>query len=307
MLMVIGLLQGAVIYSMPLWILSMGELVEQRSGILGLGIEGTMLMGAFAGYFVALKTQMIWLGMISGLFIGVLAGVFVALFVVFLGRSQIVTGIGLNILMGGLTSYLFVELITNPYGLVPYVDLMKIVPIPYLKQIPIIGPVLFENSILTYGVFLLFPLLGVLLYKTSIGLKTRAVGESAEKCNALGINVRATRTFSVLFAYALAGFGGAALVLGATGSFTHGMTVGRGFLAISIVIVANWSLLGVAFIGFLFGVIQSGQQMLQIYFPQLPWQLLLAAPYLFGIVALVLGALRARQPSELGIPFLRQR
>ena len=303
----IGLLRGAVIYTIPLWLAAMGELVQQRAGTLGLGMEGTMLMGAFVSYFITLKTEAILLGILSGLLVGIITGLFMALFIVILGRSQIVTGIGFNILAAGLTSFLFVELITKVYNRVPYVELMHVVKVPLLSRVPVLGPVFFESCSVTYGVFLLFPVLGIILYKTSFGLKNRAVGESAEKCNALGINVIKTRTLSVLFAYALAGLSGATLVLGSTGSFTHGMTAGRGFLAIAIVIVSNWALLGVAIIGFLFGITQSGQQILQIFTPQIPWQLLLAVPYILGISALIVGALRARQPSELGIPFLRQR
>jgi ABC-type uncharacterized transport system permease subunit len=303
----IGLLQGAVVYAIPLWLSAMGELVQQRAGIWGLGIEGVMLLGAFVAYFVTLKTEAILLGILCGPLVGIISGLFIALFIVILGRSQVLTGIGINILAAGLTSFLFVELVTKVYDRVPYVELMHVVNIPLLSRVPVLGPVFFESSAVTYGVFLLFPVLAIVLYKTSIGLKNRAVGESAEKCNALGINVVKTRTLSVLFAYTLAGLSGATLVLGSTGSFTHGMTAGRGFLAIAIVIVSNWTLLGVAIIGFLFGVTQSGQQILQIFTPQIPWQLLLAIPYIFGIVALMVGALRARQPSELGIPFLRQR
>jgi simple sugar transport system permease protein len=294
-------------YAIPLWLAAMGELVQQRSGTWGLGIEGSMLIGAFASYFITIKTELRVVGLSSGLLVGIIAGLITAYFVVFLGQSQVLVGIGLNTVMAGLTSFLFVEQITNVYNKVPYIKVLPIVKIPLLSRIPVLGPAFFERSVVSYGVYLLFPILAIVLHKTSIGLKNRAVGESAEKCNALGINVFKTRTLSTLFAHTLAGLSGAILVLESTAAFTHGMTVGRGFLAVAIVIVSNWSLLGVAIIGFLFGVTQSGQQILQILTPQIPWQLLLALPYIFGIVALIIGALKARQPTELGIPFLRQR
>ncbi len=307
MKIVIGILQEAVIYAIPLWLAGMGELVEQNSGCIGLGIEGGMLLGAFVSYLITLKTGLLWLGLFSGLLTGIIVGLLTSISIVSLGRSQILTGISLNIFAAGLTSFLFVEMVTKTYDHVPFIDLMRTVKIPILNRIPVIGPVFFNCHLIAYGAYLLFPLLGIILYKTTIGLKNRAVGESAEKCNALGINVQATRTFSILFAYALAGLSGATLVLGTTGSFTHGMTAGRGFLAIAIVIVSNWTLLGVLIIGFLFGITQSGQQTLQIFLPQIPWQLLLTVPYIFGIAALVIGALKSRQPNDLSIPFLKQK
>lgn len=277
----------------PILLAAMGELVGQRSGVLNLGIEGIMLMGAFTSYLAVIRLGNLWLGIPFGILTGILMGLFIALFTVRLGYSQIVTGIGINILGIGLSSFLFVKLVTDVYGKVPLVGT--------------IPPILFSQSPLTYLAIILVPLIWVLLFKTSFGLKIRAVGENPEAADASGINVYKIRFLCVLLAAALAGLAGGTLSIGTTGSFTHGMTAARGFVAISVVILSNWSPIKVLFGALLFGIVYSLQSLFQALGVPIPWQLMLTLPYITCIIALVVASRRAKAPSALLIPFIKKR
>lgn len=252
-----------------------------------------MLMGAFMGYFATLHLGNPWLGILVGILTGLIMGLFIALFTIRLGYSQVVTGIGINILGMGLSSFLFIKFVTDIYGKVPFVN-----------KIP---PILFSQSPLTYLAIILVPIIWILLFKTSFGLKIRAVGENPEAADASGINVHKIRFLCVLLATALAGLAGGTLSVGIGGLFTHGMTAARGFVAISVVILSNWSPIKTLFGALLFGIVYSLQATFQAVGIPIPWQILLTFPYIACIIALAVASRRAKAPSALLIPFIKKR
>jgi len=282
------ILSTGTLLATPILLAAIGELVGQRSGVLNLGIEGTILMGAFMSYLAAVFLNNLWLGMVFGPLSGLMMGAIIAFLVIKLGMSQIVTGIGINILSIGLSSFLFIKCVTDVYGRVPLVGTVSSIPLIILSII-------------------LVPLVWILLFKTTFGLKIRGVGENPEAADALGINVNKIRFMCVLLATALAGLAGSFLSLGITGSFTHFMSAARGFIVISVVILSNWSPIKVLFGAFLFGIIYSIQSAFQAYGIPIPWQLMLTLPFVTCIIALVVASRRATAPSALMKPFIKKR
>jgi len=252
-----------------------------------------MLMGAFTSYLTAVYLGNLWLGILVGILTGLLFGLIIAVFTVFLGYSQIVVGIGFNILGIGLSSFLFIKLITDVYGRVP--------------SSGTIPPALFSVSPLTLLAIALVPVVWFLLFKTSFGLKIRAVGDNPEAADASGINVYKTRFPCVLLATAFAGLAGGSLSIGTTGLFTHGMTAARGFLAISVVILSNWSPAKALFGALLFGFIYSLQATFQSYGIPVPYQIMLTLPYVTAIIALFVASRRAKAPGALMTPYVKRK
>lgn len=280
-------------YSTPILIAAMGELIGQRSGVLNLGIEGTMLMGAFMSYLVSIYLGNLYFGALVGILTGIGLGLIIGISNILLGRSQIVTGIGMNMMGIGLSSFLFVKMITDVFGKVPLAGA--------------ITSVIFGISPFTFLAVALVPTIWLFLYKTTAGLKVRAVGENPAAADVAGISVLKTRFSCLLFATALAGLAGSSLAIGTTGLFTHNMTAARGFIAISVVILSNWSPQKCLFGALLFGLVYSIQAVFQAYGVPVPWQVTLTFPYVVAIIALLVASRRAQAPAALMIPFLRKR
>jgi len=279
------------VYSTPILIAAIGELIGQRSGVLNLGIEGTMLMGSFMSYFASIYLGNLYLGVLFGIITGIVLGLVIGSSTILLGRSQIVTGIGMNMLGIGLSSFLFVKTITDVFGKVPPTGTI---------------PTILGISPFTFLALILVPLVWFFLYRTTAGLKVRAVGENPEAADVAGINVFKVRFSCLLFATSLAGLAGSSLAIGTTGLFTHNMTAARGFLAISVVILSNWSPIKSLFGALLFGLVYSIQSVFQAYGVPVPWQVTLTFPYIVAIIALLAASRRARAPASLMVPFLRK-
>jgi len=289
----------------PLIFATLGELLCERAGVLNLGIEGIMTIGAMSGWMWVYQGGDLWTGVLFAALVGALFGVLHASFTVYLGLSQHVTGIGITLLTVALSSYIFRMLlpsVTTPPKIVPF----QVWEIPLLSEIPFLGPVLFSQTALTYLALLLVPAVWYLLYRTPVGLAIRMAGENPVAVEAQGIDVLLLRSSAVMAGSALMAVGGAFLTMSAFDAFYFGMINGRGWICIALVIFASWRP-GKALIG---ALLFAGLDALQVRAQQvagavIPYQFFLALPYLLSIAAIVVMSRRASYPKALLVPFRR--
>ena len=291
--------------STPILLAATGETYSERAGVLNLGIEGTMLFGAFVGFFVTDKTGSLWLGLLIAILAGILSGLLMGLLTVTLGVNQHVSGLTITLLLTGLSLYAFR---LNYGGLqVP----PKIEPFPLLaplKNIPFLGTIT-EQYLLTFVTFLVvIPVGWWFLHRTNFGLKIRSVGENPEAADAAGINVFSTRYTALAIGGGLMAAGGAFLSLAQVGAFTHEIVSGRGWVAIAIVIFGNWEPIRVMWGALIFGGTFSLQLRLQAMGLKLPipYETFLALPYVVTIIALVIAGRNASYPAALLKPYRRE-
>ncbi len=301
----IGLLSATLRMATPLIIATLGETFSERSGVLNLGIEGTMLLGSLVAFLVAYRTNNLWLGVFSAGFSGILLSLLMAFFTVTLGVSQHVSGLGITIFASGLSLFIYRQVIGSP-SIPPTVTTFKTVAVPLLSKIPIIGPILFDQYALTYIAILLVPICGYILFKTNFGLSLRAVGENPESADALGINVYKTRYVSLMIAGFLMGIAGSFFTLAYFNMFLYGIVGGRGWVCIALVIFANWIPSKVLLGALLFGGVDALQLRLQAIGFNIPYQFFLMMPYVLTIIVLVIVARRASYPSALLKPYRRE-
>ena len=292
------ILSRAVRLSVPLAFAATGEYVAERAGTLNISVEAMMLGGAFFGVWGTSATGSVG----GGLLIGVLAGLVVAWVQANLSHrltaNQFVVGLTLNVLLLGLTSFLF-----ETWKLTPHQA--GILTIPLLNHIPIVGKPLFVERWPAFLLVLVVPFVWWLVQRSRFGLEVRAVGERPEAADVSGIEVNKRRRQAIYLCGAMAGFGGAYLSVAEVGLFNEGMTAGRGFIAIAAVIFGGWTLRGTILGCFLFG----GADALRLALPSLGVtltpELLIAAPYLLALIAMLFFAQRNRQPAALAQPFVR--
>lgn len=298
----IGFLSSAVRMATSILYAALGEMFSERAGVLNIGLEGVMLGGAFAAFMGASLSGSPWLGALAGLLIGLLLGLIHAFTSITLKVDQIVIGMAINIIVLGVTSYMNRVL----YGLSfapPQVKAFEVVPVPGLSQLPLVGPILFQQTLLVYLALLLVPLSWFIMFRTTWGLKVRAVGEHPRAADSLGVNVGRVRYAAVLTNGALAGLGGAFLCLGQLNLFVDGLTAGRGFIALAAVIFGKWNPFGALAAALLFGAADALQFRLQTLGTDIPYRLLLMLPYVLTIVALVGVVGRVGAPAGLGTPY----
>jgi len=293
-----GFLEATVRTATPLAFASLGECVSERAGVINIGLEGSILAGALAATVAAGA-----IGVSGGFMAGAAAGLAVAgifaLFTVVLRADQIITGTAITMLSLGLTGTLYRTLFGTT-GVALSTPTASPVAIPGLSSIPLVGPAFFHQPVVTYVVLLLAPLLGWFLWRTQAGLALRAVGEYPDAAIVAGIPRARTQALAVLFAGAMAGVAGATLVLAQAGTFVEGMSAGRGFIAIAIVVLGRWSPLGTLGAALLFGAANSLQVLFQsMGWTGIPYQLFLALPYAITLVVLAT-AKGADAPAALG-------
>jgi ABC-type uncharacterized transport system permease subunit len=297
-IVLVPFLEAAVRTATPLAFAALGELVAERSGVINLGLEGTIIAGCL-GAAVAGAAGGAGAGYLGAALAGVLMATIFALFVVTLKTDQIITGTALTLLGLGLTGTLHrtLPMFAGPVASLPTTGP---VAIPGLSQLPVLGSVLFVQPLATYALYLLVPLLAWWMARTHAGLALRATGESAEAARAAGIAVGRVRWGAILFSGAMGGLCGGTLVLAQVGGFNEGMSAGRGFVAIAIVVLGRWSPLGTAGAALVFGGAFALQYLFQSLGLTLPYQLFLALPYLLTLILLAALRGRARAPAQLG-------
>jgi len=306
LVMITSILAMAFRMAAPLIYGTIGEAFAERAGVLNLGIEGMMLMGASAGFLVGYGTGDLWLGVGAAAVVGIMLGLVMAFFTVTLGAQQHVAGLGLTIACTGLSFYIYRISIVDVGGVPPHVQPFGTIPIPYLSDIPVLGDVIFNQHALIYIGIILVPLAAFILFKTKFGLSIRAVGENPSAADTAGINVFRIRYLCLAIAGGLSAIGGAWLSLSQSGMFLPGLTQGRGWVCIALVVFCNWSPLRILGGALLFGGIDALQLTLQGIGWRIPYQLLLMMPYVMTIIALVAVARRAKVPAALLSSYKRE-
>lgn len=299
---VLSLLAATLRVATPLIFGTLGELFSERVGILNLGIEGTMFFGAFLGFWVAAASGSLWLGVLAAALGGALAGLLMGLLSVNLGVNQHVAGLGITLLLTGLSLFAF-RLVYGEPRLPPSIDPFR--RISPLDGVPILGP-LTDQYLLTYIAIGLVPLVWWLLNRTHFGLQIRAVGENPEAVDAAGVDVFRLRNSALMLGGALMAVGGAFLSLAQLGAFTFGIVAGRGWVCIALIIFGNWQPFKVLLGALLFGGVFALQLRLQTLGAQLPYETFLALPYVVTIIALVIGGRGATAPAALLKPYRRE-
>lgn len=296
-----ALLQATVRMAAPLTFTAVGETYGERAGVINIGLEGLMLIGAVAAYAVAFASGSIWLGVLAAGLAAMVFGLLFGVVTITLGANQIVAGAALNLVGLGLSSFIYRAF----FGTVTdrAIQPLEAVKIPLLSQIPVLGPVLFEQNMLVYIALLLAPLAALVLNRTMLGLAIRSVGEHPKATATAGLSVIGLRYGAVAFGALLAGVGGAYLSVAYANQFVENMVAGRGFIALAIVVFGRWSPLGALWASLLFGFTFALQLRLQAANIQIAYQFLQILPYVATIVAMILLRGQSAQPKALGVPY----
>lgn len=308
--LLVSLMAATIRIATPLLLAALGELITERAGVMNLGVEGMMLMGAFSSFLFVSGTESLLAGLLGGVLAGLVTSLIMAILVITLKVDQTLSGLSINLLASGLTFYayrvIFPRLSASGTSDIPKIDIMRAMPIPYLSRIPIVGEVFFSQHTLSYIALILVPLVWIFLYKTKYGLIIRSVGENPKAIDTRGLSVTGYRYATVLFGGAMAGLAGSFLTLVSSGLFSDGITAGRGWLAIIIVIAGNWQPFRIFLASTFLALFEAIQLQVQGVGINLPFQLLNALPYILAIVLLAIGKARSAAPEALGTPYLRE-
>lgn len=305
-LSLVSLLTGAVALSIPMIFGSMGGLLCERSGIVNIAIEGQLLFGAFSAVLVGSLTGSPWAGLLAAMAGGVLVSAVLALFSIKYLVDQVIVGVVVNVLVSGLTGFLFARVLQPNAPTLNSAPKLPSFEIPVLSQIPVIGPVLFDQNVLVYLMYFVVGLIWFALNKTKWGLRTRAVGEHPKAADTLGVNVNRLRLMNVLLAGAVAGMGGAFFTLVSVSAFNSDMTAGQGYIALAALIFGRWTPVGALSAALLFGFSLNLQFVLSILGTQVPTELLAMLPYLVTIFAVAGLVGRSRGPAAVGTPYVKE-
>ena len=286
----------------PFLLAALGETIGQRSGVLNLGVEGVMLLGAFASYFTVLRTDSILLGVLVGMGVGAVMGLVYAFITLVMQAEQGISGIGVFLFGLGFTDLLFQKQVGTP---TPIAGLGR-VDVPLLADIPEIGEIFFQHNVLVYVAFLLVPTIWFVVNKTTFGLNVRAVGETPDAADTLGVSVRGVRFGTIMIGNTLAGLAGTALAL-EVGIFQQNLTAGQGFIAIALVYFGAWRAVGVMGGALLFGIVSATVLQLKTLgiVEGAASSLMSMAPAVLTVVVLVIVSRRIAAPGALTRPFER--
>ena len=297
----IGILTSAIRLATPYLFAAIGEAFAQTSGVVNLGVDGIMLVGAFAAFYVTLITGNVWLAVLAAAIVGLLMGLLMSFISVTLKAEQGISGIGLYMFGLGLSSLLFKVLVGSVQTVVGF----GAIKIPVLGDIPILGEIFFQNSLPVYTAFLLVPVAWWFLDKTTWGLKIKSVGQNPAAADSLGVNVDQVRYFCVCLGALLAGLAGASLSIALVNLFQENLTAGMGFIAVALVYFGGWKPSGILVGALLFSTVNAIQLWMQVLGVKIPSDLAIMLPYLLTIAALVAVTNRIRQPAALNKPFER--
>ena len=301
----IGLLGGALALATPLVFGALSGVIGERAGVINIAIEAQLLSGAFTGAMVGSVTKSPWAGLVGAILAGLLVGLVLAVFAITYFVSQIIVGVVLNVLVIGLTTFFFSTVMSDNPDLLNSPEVFPTIPIPLLSEIPVLGPVLFRQTIITYLMYVVVFAVSYGLYRTRWGLRLRAVGEHPQAADTVGIKVRATRYRAVMLGGAIAGMGGAFYTLVSNPQFGREMTAGAGFIALAAMIFGKWDPIRAALAALLFGFATNLQGVLSVIGSPVPSQFMLMLPYVVTLFAVAGLVGRSRPPAANGQPYIK--
>lgn len=301
-----GLLAGALGLAVPLIYGALAGVIGERAGVVNIAIEGQLLAGAFTAAIVASVTQQPLLGLLAAAVAGMLVAFVLAAFAIKYLVDQVIVGVVLNVLVAGLTSFLFSQVLQPNAAALNSPPRFDRIAIPLLSDIPVLGAVLFRQTIIVYLMYVAVALVWVGMFKTRWGLRLRAVGEHPQAADTVGIKVNATRFWNVILAGAIAGIGGTVFTIGNGIAFNKEMTAGAGFIALAAVIFGQWDPIKATLAALLFGFASSLQNTLSVIGSPVPSEFMLMLPYLVTIfvVAGVVG--KSRAPAADGVAYVKE-
>ncbi|WP_342022390.1 ABC transporter permease [Arthrobacter citreus] len=300
-----GLLAGSITLAVPLVFGSLSGVLCERSGVVNIAIEGQLLFGAFAAAVAGSLSGNAFIGLLAAAVAGVLVSLVLAVFSIKYIVNQVIVGVVLNVLVSGLTGFLFSTVLSNNAERLNTAPRLPNIRIPFLADIPIIGPILFDQSLIGYLMYFAVAAVYFGLFRTRWGLRTRAVGEHPKAADTLGVNVNRTRFTNVLLAGAVAGIGGSFFTLVSVSSFGQDMTGGQGYIALAALILGRWNPLGAAAAALLFGFATNLQYVLGLLGTPVPSQFLSMLPYVVTIFAVAGVVGKSRAPAASGVPYIK--
>jgi general nucleoside transport system permease protein len=301
----LGMLQSTLLRSVPITFGALSGVLCERSGVVNIAIEGMLLSAAFAGSIIGSASHNLWVGLIGGAVVGALLALVLAVLAIRYQVNQIIAGTVINIFALGITGFLSARVLekyqnlNNPGRFEP-------IHVPLLSKIPLIGPILFDNNVFVYLMFLLIVAIYLGLFYTRWGLRVRAVGEHPLAADTVGIRVLFTRYRNVALGGIVAGIGGAYFTLGSVGRFDQDMTGGRGFIGLAAMIFGRWNPIGAFLAALVFGFADSLQTKLSILQVPIPSEFLLMAPYVVTILVVAGIVRKARMPAADGQPYVKE-
>lgn len=298
-------LAGTIALATPLVLGTLGGVLCENSGVVNVAIEGQFLVAAFTAATVGSVTKSIPMALVAAMIAGVLMAAMLAVFAIRYIVDQVVLGVVLNLFASGLTGFIFDQLVQPNSGALNSAPIMQAIPIPVLSAIPLLGPVLFNQTILVYLAILSVFIVAFLLYRTRWGLRVRSVGEHPAAADTVGISVRAVRWQAVLLGGVFAGLGGAFFTIGSTGAFNKDITVGNGFIALAALIMGRWHPVRAALMAVFFGFVTQLATQLQSLSTPMPSQFLLMLPYIATVIAVAGLIGRSRGPAADGVPYTK--
>ena len=309
LLLSVDFYQAVLRMTAPVLLAAMGGLLSERAGIITFSMESMLLMGTAAGVIGSGLTGNVWIGVAAAMVAGILVGLLYAFMVVTIGADQVVTAVAMNLGAIGLSSMIYTLAFAGPGGVIQDTILVEKMPgwqVPLISNVPVLGPIISDQLPLAYLAFLMVPIVWFILYRTTWGLKIRAVGEHPHAADVLGISVVKVRYLTLIFTGALAGMSGAYLSIGLINYFATNMTGGRGFIAYTAIVFGRWEPLGVLLASLLFGTADALQLRIQALGLNIPSQLLVSLPYVVTLVALVIFVGRGGAPAAYALPWRRE-
>ena len=300
---VVGLLGGAVALAVPLTFGALGGVLGERAGVVNIAIDGQLLFGAFAAALVGSLVGSTWAGLAGAMAAGALVALLLGVFAISYYVDQVIVGVVLNVLVIGITSFLFGQVLSPNAAELNSPPRFERIPIPVLGDIPLIGPILFRQTVLVYLMYAAVALVAWALYRTKWGLRVRAVGEHPKAADTVGVNVNRTRYRTLLLAGLIAGAGGATYTLVSVSQFNREMTGGAGYIALAAVIFGKWDPLRATLAALLFGFASNLQGVLSVLGSPVPSQFMLMLPYVVTVFAVAGLVGHSRAPAADGVPY----
>ncbi|MDH7486237.1 MAG: ABC transporter permease [Anaerolineae bacterium] len=295
------ILASGVRLATPYLFAALGEMIGQRSGVLNLGVDGTMMLSAFTAFYVTFASGSLALGVLVGVLTGGLMGLIMAVVSVTMRAEQGISGIGLHLFGLGMSNLLF----RLSLGAISTVEGFRPLSVPILSDLPVIGAVFFRHNVLVYLAFVLVPVAWVVLFRTPLGLKIRAVGENPQAADTLGVSVTGIRYLCVIIGGMMSGLAGTYLSIGLNNMYVDNITNGMGWIAVALVYFGRWHPWGVLAGSLLFSVVNALQIWVQVRGIAIPYEFAVMMPYVLTIVALAFAVRRAQQPAALSKPYER--